>query len=570
MQSESLHRYRMLSAIGGLTFVVLLAIAALPGVARGADEIAWMFNPDAVVEINLGGLSEEELDALEAEPDEYQKGTFELKVNGVTKGVPLVDVGIRRKGGFGSSRPIKTGKSGLKVRFDEFVDDQLFFGIKRLTLNNMFQDESMVHETLTYELFHALDLPASRTGYAFINLNGGKYGLFLNVETLDEVSLPQWFPDFGEPGHLYEADAAGVDVRPGAAETFEVDEGDDEDLSDLEALITAANDEVGDWSDGMTAVADLEAMTAQWAVERYVGHWDGYAGAAESTPDPEDPIRPNNYYLHSNTSKIFQLMPWGTDQTWEDNLAFDEPAGGLLFNRCIADDSCEALYVEALEDVLAIAPDLEFTKHITELLGLLAPCRAVESPARLGHTPAQIEESVLETYDFAEERSEDLADFLGVPFDPPTEDSPRELDDQPCPSPDPGPKGPSGDQPPGASGSSGSSQAAPVPLGRPQIKSSKLVGTRVVTRVWVPGPGQVKQVVKARLGKKGRRVVCAVGKQPDAAGVVKLRCRLSEAAQRRLEDRRLPLGVTISFTPQGGDPIKLTRLINRLRGPAQP
>lgn len=150
-----------------LAGLVTMAVAG-PATAGAQDEIAWMYDPDAVVEMHLGGLSEEELDALEAEPDEYQKGTFELKVDGVTKGVPLVDVGIRRKGGFGSSRPIKTGKSGLKVRFDEFVDDQFFFGIKRLTLNNMVQDESMVHEALTYELFHALDLPASRTGYAFI------------------------------------------------------------------------------------------------------------------------------------------------------------------------------------------------------------------------------------------------------------------------------------------------------------------------------------------------------------------------------------------------------------------
>ena len=258
-----------------------LGMFAIEPPRSSADEISWMFSPDAVVEMNIGDISEEELDALEAEPDEYVKGTFELKVDGVTKGVPLVDVGVRRKGGFGSSRPIKTGKSGLKLRFDEFVKGQLFFGIKRLTLNNMFQDESMVHETLTYELFHELDLPASRTGYAFVNLNGAKYGLFLNVETLDEITLPQWFPT---TGHLYEADAAGVDVRPGAAETFEVDEGDEGDLGDLKALIAAANDESGDWSDGMAAVADLERMTAQWAVERYVAHWDGYAGAAESSP----------------------------------------------------------------------------------------------------------------------------------------------------------------------------------------------------------------------------------------------------------------------------------------------
>lgn len=248
-------------AIGLATCLGLLVTPA----AAPAAEIDWMYDPDQVVEIRLGGLSEAELDELEAEPSEEVRGTFELLVDGTPKGPLLEDVGIRRKGGFGSSRPIKTGKSGLKVRFDKFVDDQLFFGIKRLTLNSMVQDHSMVHETLTYELFHELDLPAPRTGYAFVTLNGESYGVFLNLETLDEISLPRWFP---ATGHLFEADAAGTDVRTGEAATFEVDEGDDEDLSDLEALIAAANDEAGDWSEGMAAVADLEAMAAQWAVER--------------------------------------------------------------------------------------------------------------------------------------------------------------------------------------------------------------------------------------------------------------------------------------------------------------
>lgn len=567
MHSEPLHRRRLRLSIGALAFALLLVIAGWPAAARGADEISWMFDPDAVVEMNLGGLSPEELDALEAEPDEYQKGTFELKVNGVAKGVPLVDVGIRRKGGFGSSRPIKTGKSGLKLRFDEFVKGQIFFGIKRLTLNNMFQDESMVHETLTYELFHALDLPASRTGYAFVNLNGEKYGLMLNVETLDELSLPQWFPNFGEPGHLYEADEAGVDVRLGAAETFEVDEGDDEDLSDLEALIAAANDEVGDWSDGMAAVANLERMTAQWAVERYVGHWDGYAGAAEETPDPEDPIRPNNYYLHSDETGIFQMMPWGTDQTWEDNLVFDEQAGGLLFNRCIADESCEALYIAALEDVLATAPDLEFPRRIAEILGLLAPCRALEDPARLGHTPAQIEETVLETYDFAEERSEELAEFLEVPFDPPAEDLPRALDDQPCSPADPDPEGSGTGDEPSAGTSTAATPQSPPPAGELWVGKSKRVGARIVTRVWVPGPGRVKKVVTARLGKR-RPAVCGAEKNREQTGVFKLSCRLPDWALRRLQAKSLPVKVSVSFSPRAGEAESSVHMLTIPRRPA--
>lgn len=514
-----------------------------------ADEIAWMFDRDAVVEIDLGGLSEEELDTLEAEPDEYQKGTFELKVDGVAKGPALVDVGIRRKGGFGSSRPIKTGKSGLKLRFDEFVDDQLFFGIKRLTLNNMFQDESMLHETLTYELFHELELPASRTGYAFVNLNGAKYGLMLNVETLDELSLPQWFPT---TGHLYEADAPGTDVRPGEAEAFEVDEGDDEDLADLEALIAAANDEEGDWSEGMAAVADLERMTAQWAVERYVGHWDGYAGAP-IVPEPEDPIRPNNYYLHSDEAGVFQLMPWGTDQTWEFPRGFDASAAGLMFNKCLADESCRGLYLDGLTDIHCLNPELDQAAHASRLATMLAPWQSEEDETRRGYTAAQIAEEALNTEIFAIERARELEAYLV------DEERLGDEVDDPCPPPDAGPQGPGGDS--GSPGVSDASSQPPTPAlpAEPRVKSSRRVGLRVVTHLVVPGPGQVKKVVTARIGKR-RRQVCGASKRAQAAGPVKLHCRLSRGEREQLEQGGSPLRVTVSFEADGA----VGRWIDRL------
>lgn len=521
--------------------------------AGAADEISWMFNPDAVVEINLGELSVEELDALEAEPDEYQKGTFELKVNGVPKGPGLVDVGIRRKGGVGSSRPIKTGKSGLKLRFDEFVDDQLFFGIKRLTLNNMFQDESMIHETLTYELFHALDLPASRTGYAFVNLNGAKYGLFLNLETLDEVTLPQWFPT---TGHLYEADAAGTDVRLGEAGTFEVDEGDDEDLSDLEALIAAANDEEGDWSEGMAAVADLERMTAEWAVERYVGHWDGYAGAPESSPGPEGPVRPNNYYLHSDEAGIFQLMPWGTDQTWEFPRGFGASAGGLMFNHCIADESCWELYLDGLTAIHCVNQELDQAAHAAQLAAMLDPYQDEEEELRRGYTAAQIAEEVENTEDFAEARAEELEERLV--------DEERlggEVDPCSDPDPEPGPEGP-GPDPQDADGGGATGSGAPepqAPPARPRLLGVNLDGGQIVTRVWVPGPGRLRESITGRTGKGRRPLVCATGKRVDAAGLVKLRCPLRNGTRDRLGGGAMRLRVSVVFASPDGERDLLSR-----------
>jgi CotH kinase protein len=539
--------YRRFAHRTAVTLALCLGVLTLTPVAAGADEIEWMYDPDQVVEIAFSDLSPQELDKLEVDRNQEVPGTFELKVNGVSKGGPLAEVGIRLKGGHGSESPVKTGKSGFKVRFDEFVDDQLFFGIKRLTLNNMIQDPSMVHETLTYGLFHKLGLPASRTGYAFVTLNGAPYGLFLNIETLDEISLPQWFGE-GNTQHLYEADAPGIDLVPGDAEKFEVDEGE-EDISDLEGLIAAVNDEDGDWSDGVEAGADLERLTAQWAIERYVTHWDGYAGL------PGD-FRPNNYYLHSDASGVFQMMPWGTDQTWQlgfipelDYVEFDEPAGGVMFNKCLADDDCEGDYAEALTDVYCAVSSQDLSARVSRLARMLAPYQALEDPVRREATEEEIAEEVEDVETFAEQRPGQLENYL-------TEHGALGGAVDPCAQP----------QPEDSTGPKLEPPAPPSTLPVLGFGPSKVVGNVVSTRVAIPGGGIVTQRVTARLS--GRRIqVCSDRESRSTVAKLTVRCRLSQQAREARAEGPLRLRVRVGFSPEGGK----ARFANRvLSAPKRP
>jgi CotH kinase protein len=524
------------------TLGLCLLLLAFPAGAA-ADEIEWMYNPAAVVEMNFGDISEAELDELEAEPDEEVHGSFELKVDGVRKGPLLTDVGIRLKGGVGSSRPVKSGKSGFKVRFDKFVKGQLFFGIKRLTLNNMVQDPSMVHETMVYELFHGLGVPAPRTGYAFIRVNGEPYGVYLNIETYDEVMLPRLFPS---TQHLFEADAAGVDVRPGEAGTFEVDEGPEGDLSDLEALIVAANDTVGDWSEGVEAVADLDEMTRMWAVERYAGNWDGYAGQYED-PLPSGPFRPNNYYLHSLDDGVFAMLPWGTDQTWGVPLEFDEPAGGLLFNNCLADASCKALYEGQLAGVGAAVSGRGLDQVAVCTAKLLAPWQAQEDPSRAEYDAAQIEKGVENTRTFLALRAAELADFLG---DEPPSGVPDGTD--PCLKPDP--------EKPTVPTSPQVKEPAPIIDIGPKLRISptKVRGNLISTRIKAPAAGEVMLWVTAPL--EGRRVpVCSMRRSILGPREVVARCRLTKAAREARADGPLRLLVRVGFIPEVGE----SRIVRR-------
>ena len=69
----------------------------------------------------------------------------------------------------------------------------------------------MIREVLGYSVFREMDVPSSRTGYSFVKLNGAAYGVYLNIETMDDVSLPRWYES---TQHLYEGTYGPSNTRP--------------------------------------------------------------------------------------------------------------------------------------------------------------------------------------------------------------------------------------------------------------------------------------------------------------------------------------------------------------------
>jgi spore coat protein CotH len=376
-----------------------------------------MYEPGNVSVINLT-LPEKSIEELDDEPDQYVEGNISLAE---TDGSPSqigsfstpLPIGIRLKGGLGSSRTLAQ-KAAFKLKLN-WIAGQTFRGLKKMTLDNMVQDPSMIHETLAYDAFRAAGVDAPHAGYAYVYVNGVDYGLHLNLETLDDVAVKKRIGTFK---HLYEG-ADGSDVETGAADTpaevsaaaagFEVDEGDDQDLGDLEALIDEVNDPAaGDWSDRVEAVADLKQMTRVWAVEKYAGHWDGYAGQ-------EGGSWPNNFYLLSSAAGWFRMLPWGTDRTWSSHLEFDGDAG-VLFDRCLADSSCAEMYRRSLRDLKARIVAGRLDSLATTTAALLKPWQELEqgNGGRHEYDLGQIETAVQATRDFVAARPAELDSWLAA------------------------------------------------------------------------------------------------------------------------------------------------------------
>ena len=355
MTDVAIHGRRLITRTSAL--LVLLALA-LPEAAR-ADDAAALYDPANVAQIDLT-VSDEAEQSLLADPSTYVDATFRLTVAGVVFGPKPAEVRLK---GHASFRPFDR-KAALKVKFAKANRP---FGLKSLTLNNMVQDPSMIRETLGFEVMRAAGVAAPRTGLAYVRVNKLGYGLYLNLETYDDVMLERLFATMQ---HLYEADDPGVDVAPGGASTYEMEEGEEDDRSDLEALIAAANATGGDWSEGMAGTADLTAMTRMWAAEQYLGHWDGYSVRG-------GPHSPSNYYLHSDEAGVFTMLPSGLDQTFDLQHPFPGGGDGVLVARCLADASCLESFranlgaVSASADAMGIGTRLD---AISATVAAWRPC----------------------------------------------------------------------------------------------------------------------------------------------------------------------------------------------------
>jgi len=340
--------------------------AALPGSVY--DTSAWVFDPLLAKRIDLTLPDATMNDFVSGnQGDIYRPASFSVTakdtLGATVKTVSPMQIGIRLKKGYGSYRSFGTfanpGKSAFKLKFNMTVPGQRLDGLSKLTLNNMVQDPTLVREWASYTLMRAMGIPAPRTGYASVYINGKFWGFYLTLEPYDKVSLSWNYP---RTQHLYEAlwTDRYPDITPGRTNlAYEVDEGSKTSRTDLQALEDAVS-KYAMTSPQVLSVLNVQEMVTTMAVEQYLNHWDGYSSLM--------PWAPNNYYLHSDDDGVFELLPWGTDQTFGGSTGDYANANGILFKRCMLDDRCQSMYKSAIATVASTANLLNLTDGMNKIM----------------------------------------------------------------------------------------------------------------------------------------------------------------------------------------------------------
>lgn len=240
------------------------------------------------------------------------------------RGQTWANIGVRYKGGFGtlklcfdSSGNRLCPKVSMKIKFNEYVPDQRFFGLKRLNFHSMHYDDSHMKDRLGYSLFRAVGVPAPRAAHARLVINGDLIGVFALVEEIDgRFTEDRFVSKDGGNGNLYKS-IWPVSQNPqtyiAALETNETMPNVDRMVRFAKALAgaddTTFRPTLEQWMDVPTLVRYL-------AVDRFIDNWDGIVGWY--CPNGVSSCHNHNYfwYEQSDVDRMW-LLPWDMDNTFQ-------------------------------------------------------------------------------------------------------------------------------------------------------------------------------------------------------------------------------------------------------------
>lgn len=237
-------------------------------------------------------------------------------------------VGTRYRG----SPWIRPGtRKSFRIRFP---DDRPFHGEKRLNLDATGND---LRERASFALMRhhgpaGSSLPHSRQAHARLRFNGEERGLHEMVEPVDRDYLRRWFPE-GDGGHLFKTDLRldlddrGQITGVESIGLFDLDRDEEayrfvflprtrEDLDDftpLFELTECLDPETTDDEDLLARiddVVDVEQVIRTLGLRLANDDWDTFGIGAK-----------NAYFFRSDLDGRWRLLPWDSDNTFDDPTA---------------------------------------------------------------------------------------------------------------------------------------------------------------------------------------------------------------------------------------------------------
>lgn len=193
--------------------------------------------------------------------------------------------GIRAKGNTSLSSVAAYGNDrySFKIEFDHYDSSLSYYGLDKLNLNNIIQDNTYMKDFLSYQLMAAAGAAAPLCSYVWITVNGEDWGLYLAVEGVEEsFLLRNYGTDYGE---LYKPDSMEMGGGRGSGGGFDMDQFQERFEND-EFSLPEGTDVPGE---GEFSPPEGEEMPAEGGFDRGEGGFGGRGGMGGMPSDMGEP-----------------------------------------------------------------------------------------------------------------------------------------------------------------------------------------------------------------------------------------------------------------------------------------
>ena len=218
-------------------------------------------------------------------------------------------VGVRYKGF--SSVSINTIKNPFNIKLDYVDNNQNHEGFEKIKLSNVIKDPSFLREVLSYEIARDY-IPSPRANFANVYVNDTLWGLYVNVEAINDKFTNKHFATVNSP--LVKCNPLNLNLTPGGENsnlsnthgtdsTFYYDYYDLKSSygwSDLYELIDVLHNS----SSNLDNRLNVDRTLWMHAFNYTLINFDSYVGYGQ------------NYYLYKSLSNQFQPILWDLNMSF--------------------------------------------------------------------------------------------------------------------------------------------------------------------------------------------------------------------------------------------------------------
>ncbi|WP_293009796.1 CotH kinase family protein, partial [Oscillibacter sp. UBA6647] len=193
----------------------------------------------------------------------------------VLDGNSVKNIGLRTKGNSSLSSIVSSDSDrySFKIEFDHYQTGQTYYGLDKLALNNIAQDNTYLKDYISYQMMNAFDADSPLCSFIYITVNGEDWGLYLAVEGIEDAYASRNYGS--DSGQIYKPDSMNMmgGGNGGNGETREMPAGNDRRQfrqtadENAEQQTQETTDASTKQQIGQTADADVEQQTRQAADE---------------------------------------------------------------------------------------------------------------------------------------------------------------------------------------------------------------------------------------------------------------------------------------------------------------